>query len=328
MTKDELINLMRRKGIRLSEFHNIDSLVDEYIDYAEDIEKKKINIGFPKTNEIMRGLRTQELLTVIGGTGVGKSVLALNFLLNFVTRTNELTIYFSLEMSSVGIGERIFQRLLDMYGFEVEKNFVDNNEAFIQACRELSETKNNFIVIPTSIDISKIPTYVEIIESLRKQKARLIAVDHLNLVENKLFPANEYARVTDNIQKIYAYAEKLDVAMINLSQTSRADVKGVTGGLTLYSGKSSGAVENSSDFVITIDKVEEPSERNSEETEYFYETQKRSNKDTGELDLLKLKIQKNRRGRTGVVYTTMNRKNLVMEEMDLNDPVHNPPLIT
>ncbi|MCX6163624.1 MAG: hypothetical protein NTU73_01985, partial [Ignavibacteriae bacterium] len=68
---NELENLMKKEGLKLSDFHNVDTLTDSYLNYVNDIDKKKINIGFPLLNEQIRGLRVQELLTVVAGTGIG-----------------------------------------------------------------------------------------------------------------------------------------------------------------------------------------------------------------------------------------------------------------
>ena len=140
----ELYEQMTKAGLNETDFHGIETLTDSYIEYANDIEKKKINFGFPILNDLIRGLRVQELLTVVAGTGIGKSALALNFLLNFVKNTNELTVLFSLEMSNIGIGERIFQIELDKFGFEIENGFVKQDNNFINDCRKLDNSLSYF----------------------------------------------------------------------------------------------------------------------------------------------------------------------------------------
>lgn len=315
----ELIELMKKEGLKLSDFHNVDTLTDSYIEYANDIDKKKINIGFPILNEQIRGLRVQELLTVVAGTGIGKSALALNFLINFVKNTNELTVLFSLEMSNVGIGERIFQIEMDRFGFEIENGFVKNDKKFIEDCRKLKGSLNNLIVITNRIEVHKIPAFIKAVELIKNKKVRLVAIDYIGLMDNNLFPKDEYLRITDNMKKIYSYAKTLDIAVINLSQTSRQDIKGNGNGLSLYSGKGSGEVENSSDFFLTLERVENV--QNDEKDKYLtiQDFNEKQGKQNGELDLLKLVVHKNRRGKSGIVYVTFNRKNLRIKEFNEND---------
>ena len=85
----EIAALLKGSGLKLSEFNNVDTLTDSFIDYANNIDSKKIDLGFPELDKQIRGLRTQELLTVTAPTGIGKSALALNFLMNFVRTNNE-----------------------------------------------------------------------------------------------------------------------------------------------------------------------------------------------------------------------------------------------
>ncbi len=315
----ELIELMKKEGLKLSDFHNVDTLTDSYLNYVNDIDKKKINIGFPLLNEQIRGLRVQELLTVVAGTGIGKSALALNFLINFVKNTNELTVLFSLEMSNVGIGERIFQIEMDRFGFEIEKGFIKNDKKFIEDCRRLKGSLNNLIVITNRIDVHKIPAYIKAIEMIKEKKVRLVAIDYIGLMDNSYFMKDEYLRITDNMKKIYSYAKTLDIAVINLSQTSRQDIKGNGNGLGLYSGKGSGEVENSSDFFLTLERLETIKDNEKDKYLTIQDYNEKQGKQNGEIDLLKLVVHKNRRGKSGIVYVTFNRKNLRIKEFNEND---------
>ena len=297
---------------KILNFHNVDTLVDEYIDYAKDIDKKKIDFSFDLLYKEIRGLRVQELMTVIAGAGIGKSALALNFLMNFVKRTNELTVLFSLEMSTIGIGERIFQIELDKFGYEIESGFVKEEAEFIQECRDLKTSLNNFIIVTDRIEVHKIPDYLKEIETIKEKKVRLVGIDYIGLMENNLFMKDEYLRTTDNMKILYAYAKKLDIAIINLSQTSRADVKGTKEGLSIYSGKGSGEVENSSDFLLTLERIDEP---RTDETDKFAYVES-LNTENHLFDLMRLTIQKNRRGKRVIIYVIFNRKNLRIKEFE------------
>lgn len=313
MENDNINELLKTSGIDISDIHNVSTLTESYIDYARDIDKKKIDFGFPRLETEIRGLRVQELMTIIAGTGIGKSALALNFLMNYVNKTDELTVLFSLEMSDVGIAERIFQIELDRFGYQIEKGFVNKDEKFIQECRDLKSSLNNFIIVTKRIDISSIPDIIRLIEQIKGKKVRLVGVDYIGLMDNAAFRQNEYLKLTDNMIKLYSYAKTLDIAIINLSQTSRQDVKGNDNGLSLYSAKGSGEVEQSSDFVLTLERIQKP---NSIEIEKINSIKDYNDKHKTELEIMKLSIHKNRRGKAGIIYVVFNRKNLQIIEYD------------
>lgn len=317
----QIQELLKSNGIALNEFHNIETLTDSYKDFTKDIDKKKIKFGFPTLDDKIRGLRIQELLTVIAGTGIGKSALALNLLLNFVKNTKEIAVYFSLEMSSFGIAERIYQIQLDCFGYDVEKRFINNNSEFIKQCYELKNSLNNLIVIPSRISVNKIPSYIKIIELLKGKKVGLVCIDYVSLLDNPAFQRDEYLKITDNMKQLYGFAKTLNLAIINISQTSRFDVKGNSSGLNIYSGKGSGEIENSSDYIITLEKVSDDV-NNSDEAKRISLINK-YNKDlsekTGEISLMKLSIHKNRRGKNAIIYLTFNKKNLRIKEYTEDD---------
>ena len=310
----EITEMLKDSGIKLTEFHDVQTLVEEYLEYSKNVEGKKIDTGFYLLNKVLRGLRTQELMTIISKTGVGKSALILNFMLNFVKETDELSVLFSCEMSTVGIAERIFQIELDRFGFEVEEGFIQNNKEFINQCYNLKKSLKNFVIITKRIDTYEIPDYIKVIEKMKNKKVRLIGVDYLGLLENRNYTKDEYLRSTDNMKRLYSYAKILDCAIINLSQTSRQDIRSGKE-LDLYSGKSSGEVENSSDFVITLERIEKSKDSKvQEKLENIAKHNEKYDKTVGELDLMKISVLKNRRGKTGIIYVTFNRKNLRIKE--------------
>lgn len=311
-------------GLTIDDIHNIDTLIDSYIDYAKDIDKKKIDFGFPHLDEAIRGLRVQELMTIIAGTGVGKSALILNFLMNYVKKTNELTILFSLEMSTVGIAERMLQIEIDKYGFQVEDGFVKKDGEFIKDCYNLQQSLKNLFIITKRIDIENIPSIVKFIEQQTKRKVRLIGIDYLGLIDNKYFKMNEYLKLSDSMVKLYSYAKTLDVAIINLSQTSRADIKGNDNGLSLYSAKGSGEIEQSSDFVLTFERIQKPTQQEIEEDNSIQAYNNKYKENKSGFELMRLSIQKNRRGKIGIIPVVFNRKNLRIKEYNEQDYITLP----
>lgn len=315
----EVTQMLHKSGLKLSDFFDVESLTTEYQTYSQNIDSKKIDLGFSILTNLLRGVRVQELLTIISKTGVGKSALILNFMLNFVKKTNELCVLFSCEMSSVGIAERVFQIETDNFGYVIENKFIKQDKDFIRKCYDLKQSLKNFVIITKRIDVHEIPDYIRVIEKMKNKKCRLIGCDYLGLLDNRVFTRDEYLRNTDNMKKLYSYAKVLDSAIINLSQTSRQDIKSGEG-LTLYSGKSSGEVENSSDFVLTLETITNSNDKDINkrlELINFYNTKF---KDTsGEIDLMKLAVLKNRRGKTGIIYVTFNRKNLRIKEYNEND---------
>jgi hypothetical protein len=81
-------------------------------------------------------------------------------------------------------------------------------------------------------------------------------------------------------------------------------------GLNLYSGKDSGAIEMSSQILIALEKIRELAVDEIDKT-----TLEKYN--SGELELLRLKVLKKKRGSYDKIKLTFDRKSLIMKEYNV-----------
>jgi len=292
-----------------SDFYSSIELTDNYKNYIQESSLKKINLGFPVIDGLTRGLRQKEVLTLIAETGIGKSALTQNILMQHSLNTKELTLYFTLEMSCEEVFERMIQIKLQVSGFEVESKFLKNDENFIKKCSEVATNNKDFVLIEKRIDINKLSDVVKFLEDHFKRKAGLICIDHLLLLENSRLDGNEYYKVSDNMKKIKSFSLESKIPVIVVSQVSRNDSKS---GINLFSGKGSGEVENSSNFVLALSKITTENAQEYGTTESVIK-----HFDSIHISLLSLKLLKNRRGRLGNCIIEMNRKTMEMYQSKL-----------
>ena len=59
-------------------------LVEKYKTWCENVSTNLLNLGYPSLLQQFRGFRKQEVVTVLARPGVGKSILTLNFVLNYL----------------------------------------------------------------------------------------------------------------------------------------------------------------------------------------------------------------------------------------------------
>ncbi|MCX6162297.1 MAG: hypothetical protein NTV87_13315 [Ignavibacteriae bacterium] len=296
--------------LKPSDFYTVEELVYNYKKYTSDITKKKIELGLPMIDSLTRGLRPKEVMTFQAGTGIGKSAIIQNILQHYTKKTGELTLFFTLEMSNEEIFERMVQIEMDLPGYEVEDRFLKNDQGFIMKCLELKEVLKNFVVIERRIDINILGVFVSAIERHFETKAGLICIDHLLLLENPALNSNEYMKVTDSMKKIKSFALEDKKPVIVLSQVSRNDVRN---GIDLYSGKGSGEIENSSNFVLSLQKITAENAK-----KHGIELDVLSKKEEQKISLMVISLLKNRRGKTGSCILEFERRNLRITESRLN----------
>jgi len=302
---------MKSNYLNPSDFYSSSELTENYQKYISESSLKKINTGFSIIDGLTRGLRQKEVLTLIAETGIGKSALTQNILMQHSRNTKELTLYFTLEMSSEEIFERMIQIELKVSGFDVESKFLGKDEKFIRACSEVANKNKDFVLIEKRIDINRLNEVVGFLENHFHRKAGLICIDHLLLIENFKFETNEYYKVSDNMKKVKSYSLESKIPFIIVSQISRNNSRT---GVDLFAGKGSGEVENSSNFVLGLSKINGDNAKDYGLSETLV-----SELDSKNVSLLNLSVLKNRRGRSGNCIIEMNRKTLEMNQSSLNE---------
>ncbi len=281
-----------------------------YAEYIQNIQGRKVSLGIPTFDKALGMIRPSQVVTIIGATNVGKTTVAMNIAIaNSIIGSDKLVIFFNLEIDQNEIYERLLQMEYDLFTFEVEKAFKDGDKDVLQKFERVGSKYRNFISVIGRVEISDIIPYVKAVEESYQREAGLIVVDHLGLVKNNQY-TDEYARTTDNVMKLKEIAISLQIPVLNLSQTSRADIKNNDKGLNLYSGKGSGEVENSSQIVITIDKLDRDKALGQQVPFDILEQV-----DKQEIYLLMAKIQKKKQGNYADTILIQNRKNLRITEI-------------
>lgn len=281
-----------------------------YAEYIANIQGRKVSLGIPSFDKALGMIRPSQVVTIIGATNVGKTTVAMNIALaNATIGRDKLVVFFNLEIDQNEIYERLLQMEYDLYTYEVEKAFQINDKHLLEKFEQVGHKYKNFISVIGRVSVEDIVPFTKAIEETYHKEAGMIVVDHLGLVKNEKY-TDEYARTTDNAMKLKEIAINLQIPVLNLSQTSRADVKNNDKGLNLYSGKGSGEVENSSQIVITIDKLDKDKALGQNVPYDLIEQVEKQ-----EVYLLHAKIQKKKQGNYADTVLIQNRKNLKITEM-------------
>lgn len=315
MNISELEKLVSKyRNIKFEKVFDYSQMFESYEQYAENIQGRKVKLGMPGLDKLLGMIRPSQLVTIIGSTNVGKTTIAMHMCYhNSKALKDKLIIMFNLEIDENEILERTLCTEFDITSSEVENAFIKKDSDTLTKFKKIEDKFRNYISVIGRVDIHDIIPYTKAIEEYYDKDTGLIVVDYLGLVKNKNFK-EEYSRVSDNIQKLKEIALHLQIPVIDISQTSRADVKNNKNGLNLYSAKSSGEVENSSQIVIvinkftTIEKLEKAVPKIPESIIDLIKNEK--------IYLLEAKIEKKKQGSFGKCYLVQERRNLRIFDMD------------
>lgn len=211
--------------------------------------------GFDSIDAVTGGWQSPDLIIVAARPAMGKTGLACCFAQNAAVDHNRPTAFFSLEMSALQIGTRLFSQRSAVGTGQFSRKGIEKEEMFHveQDCKKLIDA-------PLWIDDTAALTLSELKSKARKfvlkYNVELIIVDYLQLMsgEDESNRENEVSTISRGLKQL---AKELNIPVIALSQLSRAvEKRGGDKRPGLSDLRESGAIEQDADIVMFIHRAE------------------------------------------------------------------------
>lgn len=294
------------------------------IEYSKP--SRTITTGYNELDMITGGFHPGSLCILAARTSVGKTALALNFVLNVVQK-NRAVGFFSLEMDRKEIAMRLLQNRSKIDGKTIHKilqskdnlsgEFASSRDRMRQAIGELKK-------MPIYIDDGGRQRLGDILTKSRQLKATvpslgLIVVDYLSLIQPDVMSRDrnrqlEIAEISANLK---ALAKELQIPVLALSQLvrgvdQRKDHKPVLSDL-----RESGAIEQDADVILLLYRAdyyrnEEENNKNSDP----YEVASPADTEVSPISKVNMDIAKNRNGSVGNVQFEFDKPHCHFEVPD------------
>lgn len=308
---------------KLNEYTNVNfgrvmdysEMIEPYEKYVNTLGENKVYFGIPTLDNHLFGFRPPELCSILSEPDIGKTTFIMNLLRYQIESNsflkNKLLINFSLELNEYDLIERVLQMETGLNSFQIEKSFK-NDSKFKDMSYELVKKYNNIVSVIQRVKDTDIISYVKAIEDIKGKQAGLIIIDYLQLITSE--HSDDYLRTTRAMQGIKEVSMLLNLPVIVTSQVSRSAGKNVDG-LDINSGKSSGAIEETSQIMLGLEKV-----RDKDRGDIDYETLQQV--ETGAVRAIRLKLFKKKRGFyfTKPCYLILDYKNLKLTEYGKPQP--------
>jgi len=260
------------------------------VKYLENLSKRQIeatgiSTGFHTLDDIIVGLKNQEMIVIAARPSIGKTSLALNIASHIALRKKKSIAFFSLEMSA----EQLTRRMLCSIAEISEKDFFDKKfdesefsakwSRITGAASELGRA--SFFIDPTpGLDINELKARALRLKA--NHKIDIVFIDYLQLMQAQVSRSdNRQVEVSKISVGIKAIAKELDVPVVVLAQLNRqAETQDKP---KLSHLRESGAIEQDADIVMFLHRDRDPQKDNSVECV--------------EAELI---VEKNRNGQTGI----------------------------
>ncbi len=275
-------------GIKL-----LPQLMDDYAELLK-MPQRRVNFGIPAIDRKIRYLAAGQVATILGWTGVGKTLFLLNVIWNYLHYSDEFVALFSLEMPGVEILERFCQMETGLWGGEIEAAFKDSTWRF-ETVKSIKGQSRLFVIDRPSLDWDDVQRYCGTIqEGISGSKLGLVVVDYLGLMSST--GGSLYESTSRLAVGMKDCARKLDVPLIVAVQVS--GVEDAIERIKLSNARDSKTIAFSSDYVLALTREKE--------------------NDGNPSNIMKIDLLKNRRGAlcTTKMYLDPRSTKLIIEEIE------------
>ena len=254
--------------------------------------------GFQDLDNQISGFQKSDLIVLAARPSMGKTALALNLARNAAINNNMKIGFFSLEMST----QQLTERLLSSEA-EISSHLVRIGKLPKRDWRKLSDAASTLSEANIYIDDSPGLNIMELRAKARQMKldkdVDLILVDYLQLLHKQGKVESRQQEISYISRSLKALAKELDVPIIALSQLSRAPESRSDHRPIMSDLRESGAIEQDADVVMFIYR------------KYVYS---KAEEDQGIGEII---VAKHRNGPTGVVKVSFIDKYAKFDNLDI-----------
>jgi len=216
--------------------------------YHSKTEYTGIPSGFKDLDRLTMGFQDSEFIVIGARPSVGKTAFALTIAANMAIRQKVPVGFFSLEMSSMAI----MQRLLSMEA-RIDSQRMRAGMLSPADFSRLTEAASSFYEAPLYIsdypDLKILDLRAQARRMKSKHNVRIVFVDYITLIGSENTEQPRHEQIAEISRSLKALARELHLPIIALSQVRR-ETEGKKP--TLADLRESGSIEQDADMVIFI----------------------------------------------------------------------------
>lgn len=242
-------------------FISMRKALEDSFDRLDEIHKSSgglrgIATGYDDLDDALAGMQNSNMLVLAARPGIGKSTLAVNIARYVAVEQNLPVGYFSLEMSSEEIVDRILVRQANIDAWKLKTGKLDEKDF-----NNLSDAMGILAEAPLYIDDTPGISILEMRTKARRLLAehglKLIIVDYLQLARPSRRTESRVQEVTEISMGLKNLARELKVPLLALSQLSRQVEHRGTKRPNLADLRESGSIEQDADVVMFLWREDE-----------------------------------------------------------------------
>lgn len=240
----------------------INVVIQQAIKKIEEASKREDGLvgvpsGFTNIDRITSGWQNSNLIIIAARPSMGKTAFALTMARNIAVEHNQPVAFFSLEMSSLELVNRLI-----VSETELPSEKIKNGRLADYEWEQLDYKIKNLVDSPLFIDDTPALSLFEFRAKARRLKiqhdVKLIVIDYLQLMtlggDSKNSREQEVSTISRSLKAI---AKEIDIPIVALSQLNRSvEMRSGDKRPQLSDLRESGAIEQDADLVLFIHRPE------------------------------------------------------------------------
>lgn len=245
-------------------YEDMSSLISKAIKEIEIASKQTQGItgvpsGFTELDRVTAGWQKSDLVIIAARPGMGKTAFVLSLAANAAVKFERPIAFFSLEMSSIQLVNRLISSQTEITSEAIKKGQLADHQ-----WEQLNSKIVPLTTAPLYIDDTPALSIFELRAKCRRlvaeKKVQMIIIDYLQLMtaggENSK-NGNREQEISTISRSLKAIAKELEVPILCLSQLSReVEKRGASKRPQLSDLRESGAIEQDADMVMFIYRPE------------------------------------------------------------------------
>ena len=317
---DSLLLEISQKSVK-KEYSVLAPIVNQAVKIVEAAYANKggltgISTGFYKLDDMTCGWQKSDLVIIAGRPAMGKTAFALSLAKNIAVDQKIPMAFFSLEMTSVQLANRLMANNCQIEGHKLMSGQLKRDD-----WDRLDKHLNSLLEAPLYIDDTEGIPVMELRTKIRRlvkeHHIELVMVDYLQLMTASGMRYNNRQEEISLISRaLKGMAKEFNIPIIALSQLNRGvDTReGAEGKRPRLSDlRESGAIEQDADMVIFLHRPEYYGLPQSEDGSIDYR---------GKAEVI---ISKHRKGAVGIIMMDFKGEYTRFENPEDNRIAHRPP---
>jgi len=245
------IEKIETSNLKINKIYKAKELINDFIDEFNKKRYKKssdIKSGYKDLDEILNGFKKSDFIVIGARPSIGKTALAISMISNIILKDKIACGFFSLEMSSSSITERLIYSWGNIDGGKIQRGFISKADisTITSIAQELKEAPL-YVCDTPNMDIIELKLTAK--RMVYVNKIKILFIDYIGLISVKHRDVPRHEQVSFISRQLKALSRELNIPVIALSQLTR-DSEGKEPNLSNL--RESGAIEQDADVVMLM----------------------------------------------------------------------------